>query len=175
MFILNINIYNMAIYGVTGSATYSITYNSLDEMLASLPNNNRQQIGAQEVRNSIFTIWNNIGASSSFGFQGVSGNQGSQGMAGATGSIGNQGFQGIGGTGSDGTQGFQGRQGLIGATGAGTSGNQGFQGLQGFQGRQGLAGLTGPSSFDGLGATGFVPIYLTPFSFTNSNIYLADF
>ena len=98
----------MSIYGITGSATYSITYSSLDEMLASLPNNNRQQISAQEVRNSVYTLWNTIGASGGSGFQG------------------SQGLVGIG------SQGFQGRQGIIGLTGI-----QGFQGGIGLQGSAG--------------------------------------
>ena len=49
-----------ATYGIPGTATYSLTFNSLDEMLASVPNNNTQIIGATSVRNSLFTVWQEI-------------------------------------------------------------------------------------------------------------------
>ena len=55
--------------------------------------------------------------------------------------------------------GFQGFQGI--------NGEQGFQGLQGINGEQGLQGF---NALDGFGSTNSVPKYLTPLSFTNSNI-----
>jgi len=47
----------MATYGIPGTATYSVTFPTLDAMLASVPDNNRQAIGATAVRNSLFTLW----------------------------------------------------------------------------------------------------------------------
>jgi hypothetical protein len=106
----------MATYGIPGTPTYSVTFNSLDDMMASVPDNNRQAIGATSVRYSLFTLWDRITtyATGSVGLQGWQGSQGWQGI------VGFQGIQGIqGGEGPTGIQGLQGIQGIIGATGTG--------------------------------------------------------
>ena len=46
------------IYGITGSATYSQTYNTLDEVLSYFPDNNASIIKPIHFRNSLFTLWN---------------------------------------------------------------------------------------------------------------------
>jgi len=146
----------MSTYGTPGTATYSVTFNSLDDMLASVLDNNRQLIGSTAVRNSLFTLWElfytNVGATGPGGptgpgggpqgFQGYEGSQGFQGI------VGLQGWQGAGITGSQGLQGLQGRQGF-----------QGFQGLQGLQGVQGNLGSTGIQGFQGM--QGFQGIGIT--------------
>lgn len=50
----------MSTYGLQGTPTYSVTYNTLDEMLASVPDNNEQSIQASDIRNSIFTLWDKV-------------------------------------------------------------------------------------------------------------------
>jgi hypothetical protein len=102
----------MPSYGIPGSATYSITFDSLDAMLASVPDNNVQAIGATAVRDSIFTLWDRI---STYSWTASMGPQGWQGV---------QGFQGWQGEGVQGVQGVQGRQGY-----QGVQGSQGFQGI----------------------------------------------
>lgn len=158
----------MSTYGTPGTATYSVTFNSLDAMLASVLDNNRQLIGSTAVRNSLFTLWElfytNVGATGPGGptgpgggpqgFQGLSGPQGLQGLgsqgwqgSGSTGSQGVQGVQGLQGV--QGYQGYQGNDGLIGPTGPG-GGSQGPIGLQGFQG----LGVTGVQGWQGTSTTG---------------------
>lgn len=147
----------MSIYGTPGTATYSVTFNSLDAMLASVLDNNRQLIGSTAVRNSLFTLWElfytNVGATGPAGSTGPGGGpqgvQGLQGLQGFQSSQGLQGRQGAGITGSQGTQGFQGRQGFQGFQGS--QGSQGFQGRQGFQGWQGTTtiGITGSQGSQG--------------------------
>lgn len=100
-----------ATYGIPGTATYSISFDTLDEMLSSVPNNTQQLIGATAVRNSLFTLWDRI---ETYTFDGATGSQGFQG------------YQGV-----QGRQGYQGLQGWIGVTGSGTQGFQGHQGLTG--------------------------------------------
>lgn len=173
----------MSTYGTPGTATYSVTFNSLDAMLASVLDNNRQLIGSTAVRNSLFTLWElfytNVGATGPAGpsgpaggpqgFQGFMGSQGFQGIVGlqgwqGSGITGSQGLQGLQGRqgfqGLQGTQGLQGVQGNIGGTGIqGFQGFQGFQGSgttgsQGFQGRQGFQGFQGFQGWQGSGTTG---------------------
>lgn len=144
----------MSTYGTPGTATYSVTFNSLDAMLASVLDNNRQLIGSTAVRNSLFTLWElfytNVGATGPGGPTGPGG--GPQGEIGSTGSqgfqgfVGLQGWQGSGITGSQGVQGLQGRQGF--------QGLQGPQGVQGVQGNLGGTGIQGFQGFQGFGITG---------------------
>lgn len=47
----------MGEYGIVGTPTYSVAYNTLDEMLAAVPDNNEQSIQASDIRNSLFTLW----------------------------------------------------------------------------------------------------------------------
>lgn len=166
----------MATYGIPGTATYSVTFNSLDAMMAAVPDNNRQAIGATAVRNSLFTLWEISGGLTGgagtqgpqgpgigtqgpqglIGFQGVQGNVGLQGFQGRQGFQGFQGFQGQGVQGNQGVAGpgytgSVGVQGNIGPTGIGTQGPQGL-GATGFQGYQGVIGFQGISG--DVGATG---------------------
>ena len=102
------------------------------------------------------------------GSDGVQGWQGAQGWQGWQGSQGWQGWQGAQGwQGLDGTQGWQGYQGLTGSQGF--QGSIGAQGM-GLQGLQGIVGQQGSTVLDGLGITNSLPKFLTPLSFTNSNI-----
>ncbi len=138
----------MATYGTPGTPTYSVTFNTLDEMLASVPDNNEQAIGADDVRNSLFTLWERI---DDYGFTGSIGPQGFQGVQGQ----GIQGRQGIQGPNSVGQQGWQGRQGW---QGVGIQGNQGaagpgFTGSVGQQGNQGWQGI-GIQGWQGFGIQG---------------------
>ena len=48
----------MSIYGTAGQGTYSVSYNSVDSMLTALADNNSNAIHAQEVRNTVWTLWN---------------------------------------------------------------------------------------------------------------------
>ena len=50
----------MATYGTPGTPTYSVTFNTVDSMLASVPDNNTQQIGSGDLRNSLFTLWDKM-------------------------------------------------------------------------------------------------------------------
>ena len=54
----------MSIYGTAGQGTYSVSYSSIDAMLAALEDNNSNAIHAQNVRNAAWTLWN-IGSSQS--------------------------------------------------------------------------------------------------------------
>lgn len=139
----------MATYGIPGTPTYSVSFNSLDEMLSVLADNNEQSIQASDVRNSIFTLWGNYIAG--IGPQGWQGVQGVQGIPGS--------FAGIGATGFQGYQGFQGGfgyQGYQGTPGPGYTGSIGMQGYQGFQGTgpQGVQGITGYQGLQGVQGTG---------------------
>jgi hypothetical protein len=156
----------MATYGIPGTPTYSVSFNTLDEMLAVLADNNEQSIQASDVRNSIFTLWGNyISGMGPQGFQGpqgitgvgLQGSMGSQGFQGNIGGMGAQGFQGTPGpgfTGSVGLQGYQGNQGnqgvigLQGFQGTGIIGSQGIQGVIGQQGPQGINGSPGIVNYE---------------------------
>ena len=50
----------MSTYGTSSSPTYSHTFNSLDEMLDHLPDNVSQKVGASDVRNSVYTLWDRM-------------------------------------------------------------------------------------------------------------------
>ena len=54
----------MSIYGTAGQGTYSVSFVSIDAMLAALADNNSNAIHAQQVRNAAWTLWN-IGSSQS--------------------------------------------------------------------------------------------------------------
>lgn len=47
-------------YSFFGSATYSVTKDTLDELMSSLPNNNNNLIAPQDLRDSVFTLWNRV-------------------------------------------------------------------------------------------------------------------
>jgi hypothetical protein len=51
----------MSVYGVSGSATYAVTLPGLDQLMDILPNNNVQEITAQDLRNVVYTLWENGG------------------------------------------------------------------------------------------------------------------
>ena len=139
----------MATYGIPGTATYSVTFPTLDAMLASVPDNNRQAIGATAVRNSLFTLWT-AASSGVQGPQGSIGLQGSQGLIG----VGSQGNQGL--NGPQGVQGLQGTQGVQGAQGVGYTGSVGTQGVIGPTGHQGAQGVQGPGITGSQGSQGVI-------------------
>lgn len=47
-------------YSFFGSATYSVTKDTLDELMSILPNNNNNLIAPQDLRDSVFTLWNRV-------------------------------------------------------------------------------------------------------------------
>lgn len=47
-------------YSATGSATYSTTFDSLDQMMAALPDNNSNLIDPKDLRDATFTLWDRI-------------------------------------------------------------------------------------------------------------------
>lgn len=47
----------MSTYGVPGSLTYSVSYSSLDAMMAAIKDNTSGAIQAAELRNSVLTLW----------------------------------------------------------------------------------------------------------------------
>ncbi len=47
-------------YSFFGSATYSVTKDTLDELMSILPNNNSNLIDPQDLRDSVFTLWNRV-------------------------------------------------------------------------------------------------------------------
>src|ERR1035437_4229254 len=49
-------------YSFFGSATYSNTFDNLDQMLGSLPDNNANLIDPKDLRDSVFTLWDRIDA-----------------------------------------------------------------------------------------------------------------
>lgn len=55
----------MSTYGVTGSLTYSVSYPSLDAMLSDLRDNASNSIHAETIRNSVLTLWDLVGATTS--------------------------------------------------------------------------------------------------------------
>jgi hypothetical protein len=51
----------MATYGTNSiPATYSTTFDTLDQMMSSLPDNTQNLINAKDARDSVFTLWNRI-------------------------------------------------------------------------------------------------------------------
>ena len=44
-------------YGLSGSATYAVSFDSLDKMIDVLPDNDVNQITAQNIRDTVFTLW----------------------------------------------------------------------------------------------------------------------
>ncbi len=54
----------MATYGVFGSPTYAVTLSGLDEIMSVLPDNDVNQIAAQDVRNVSYTLWQQIASAS---------------------------------------------------------------------------------------------------------------
>jgi hypothetical protein len=64
----------MAVYGVSGSATYSETLTGIEQMLEVLPDNLGNQITARNVRDVVFTLYDDIqNVSSSVGSGSASG------------------------------------------------------------------------------------------------------
>jgi len=51
----------MSEYGLSGSATYAVTYDTFDQLMDVLPDNDVQQITAQNMRNVVYTLWENGG------------------------------------------------------------------------------------------------------------------
>ena len=51
----------MSEYGLSGSATYAVTYDTFDKLMDVLPDNDVQQITAQNMRNVVYTLWENGG------------------------------------------------------------------------------------------------------------------
>ena len=51
----------MSEYGLSGSATYAVTYDTFDKLMDVLPDNDVQQITAQTMRNVVYTLWENGG------------------------------------------------------------------------------------------------------------------
>jgi len=49
-------------YSFFGSATYSVTKDNLDELMSILPNNNSNLIDPQDLRDSVFTLWDKVEA-----------------------------------------------------------------------------------------------------------------
>jgi len=47
-------------YSFFGSATYSVTKDNLDELMSILPNNNSNLIDPQDLRDSVFTLWDRL-------------------------------------------------------------------------------------------------------------------
>jgi hypothetical protein len=127
----------------SGGSASANRYSTVDELLTQLPDNTSNLIVAQDVRDSVYTLWETINENI---VQGMTGTQGPQGDLGDLGPQGNQGPQG-----PRGNQGFQGTQGGQGPQG--TQGNRGFQGFQGPQGNKGtgVQGPQGPQGSDGGG------------------------
>ena len=50
----------MAVYGVSGSATYSETLTGIEQMLEVLPDNLSNQITARNVRDVVFTLYEDL-------------------------------------------------------------------------------------------------------------------
>lgn len=48
----------MSIYGTAGQGTYSVSYSNVDLMLSDLADNNSNAIHAQQIRNTVWTLWN---------------------------------------------------------------------------------------------------------------------
>jgi hypothetical protein len=95
----------MAIYPNSHGNWFTTSYDTLEEMLRSLPNNDVNLISARMLRDSLWTIYRLLEANGSQGFQGGQGFQGfgHQGAQGLRGETGLQGVQGIiGKTGNDG-------------------------------------------------------------------------
>lgn len=44
-------------YSIPGSLTYSVTFDTLDQMMAALPTNDQNLISARDVRDSVLTLW----------------------------------------------------------------------------------------------------------------------
>jgi hypothetical protein len=56
----------MSTYGASGSLTYSVSYSSLDAMMNAIKDNTSGAIQAQQLRNSVLTLWDKVsGASAS--------------------------------------------------------------------------------------------------------------
>lgn len=51
----------MQFYGVSGSGTYAVSFDTLDDVLRVLPNNDVNQISARNMRDVIYTLWLNGG------------------------------------------------------------------------------------------------------------------
>ena len=51
----------MSEYGLSGSATYAVTFDTFDQLMDVLPDNDVQQITAQNMRNVVYTLWENGG------------------------------------------------------------------------------------------------------------------
>jgi len=51
----------MSEYGLSGSATYAVTFDSFPQLMDILPDNDVQEITAQDLRNVVYTLWENGG------------------------------------------------------------------------------------------------------------------
>ena len=51
----------MQFYGVSGSSTYAVSFDTLDDIMRVLPNNDINQISARNMRDVVYTLWLNGG------------------------------------------------------------------------------------------------------------------